>query len=502
MSVTYRTTSRYTKVCRCIVEINKYFLVGQYFSEIVDLLQNYQLSNIQTLLRYSTVCLLICVNASMLLIYLDKMIACDSKTPNRSMMLIKKESGGNRRNPYCHVYFVKIIVFLSCTCISRTAAFSPSTVSSRTLIHPKQSLYQYHSQQLTSFATTKTTVTTTQLFHSPDDDDDKSRKLEDVLSRLTSGFPLFVLGAAILGSVMPKSLLWVNRGNWLTYMLASVMVGTGLTLEPQDFTNVFQEQSWAIVPFGIACQFGIMPLAASLIGRTMLLPSSKDLFLGFVLVGCSPGGTASNLVSLIAGANVALSVMLTACSTILASFVTPLLVKQIVGSTVSVSGKALCIATAQVVLLPVLLGMLVNSKAPKLSQKVSKFTPFVSVLIVALICGGVVAQNATNSVGGNPLIISSIVLLHSIGFLFGYLLPKLVYGTEQTARTISIETGMQNSALAVVLARSIGAPPLAGLPGALSATTHSCLGSLLSAYWNIRDRKKGNNHSSETNVSV
>ena len=411
------------------------------------------------------------------------------KTKNKNIMVsIKKEAISNRRqNSYCHVSLVKIIVLLSC--FSWTGAFSPCVMSSRRLVHPKESLYQNHSP-LTSVKNTKTRVTTL-LYNTADDtENDNSSNLEDVLSRLTSGFPLFVLGAAILGSVMPKSLLWVNRGNWLTYMLASVMVGTGLTLEPQDFTSVFQEQSWAIVPFGIACQFGIMPLAASLIGRTMILPRSKDLFLGFVLVGCSPGGTASNLVSLIAGANVALSVMLTACSTILASFVTPLLVKQIVGNTVTVSGKALCIATAQVVLLPVILGMVVNSKAPKLSQKVSKFTPFLSVLIVALICGGVVAQNATNKLGGSPLLLSSIVLLHSVGFFMGYILPKLVYGTEQTARTISIETGMQNSALAVVLAKSIGASPLAGLPGALSATTHSCLGSLLSAYWNYRDKTK------------
>jgi len=253
-----------------------------------------------------------------------------------------------------------------------------------------------------------------------------------------------------------------------------------------------------------------MPLTAFAIGRTLLLHLDPvlgpALFLGLTLVGCSPGGTASNLVSLIAGADVALSVLLTACSTILASGVTPLLVKLLVGSAVEVSGMALCEATARVVLLPVTLGMMLNAKAPKLARTLSRFTPFASVVLVALICGGVVAQNAASvlSVGSTatssllPTIIASVLSLHSVGFLAGYCVPKLGLGyTEKTSRTISIETGMQNSALAVVLARSIGADPLASLPGALSATAHSCLGSLLAAYWRFVDSRSRDKETGE-----
>ncbi len=112
--------------------------------------------------------------------------------------------------------------------------------------------------------------------------------------------------------------------------------------------------------------------------------------------------------------------------------------------------------------------------------------------------GGVVAENAqllfsTTAAGGVgliPIIVSAVLGLHTVGFLAGYLVPRRVFKFgERTSRTISIETGMQNSALAVVLARSIGAPSITSLPGALSATAHSCLGSILAAYWRGVDKR-------------
>ena len=335
-------------------------------------------------------------------------------------------------------------------------------------------------------------------------EEDGDSKLDKTLTKLTSWFPFWVLSFALGGLFQPQLLQWVNQGQLITIMLASVMVGTGLTLTTDDFANILFGSNVVSVPLGVACQFLIMPFTASLLGRSLLLgaggvggsgaalsvKTAKALFLGLILVGCSPGGTASNLVSLIAQADVALSVILTACSTILASAVTPLLVKFLVGSTIAVSGKALMVATARVVLLPVLLGMIFQSKAPQISKQISRFTPFGSVLLIAFICGGVVAENSAllwSSKTVIPRLLGAVGLLHMVGFAMGYFVPRRLVGrSETTARTISIETGMQNSALAVVLARSMGADPLASLPGAISATTHSCLGSLLAAYWLMR----------------
>jgi bile acid:Na+ symporter, BASS family len=346
------------------------------------------------------------------------------------------------------------------------------------------------------------------LFSSPSDtnnNDDKTSKLDSLLSRLTSAFPLFVLGSALLAIARPQTLLWVNQGNYISVMLATVMTGTGLTLTPKDFEAVFDKKNIISVPLGVVCQFGIMPLAAGLVGHAMFLQhmatahqlplaARQALFLGLCLVGCSPGGTASNLVSLIAKADVALSVVLTACSTLLAVVATPALVKLLVGSNISVSGMALVQVTAKVVLAPVLLGMLLNKTAPKLSRGLSRFTPFMSVVLVSLICGGVVAQTVpllTSTAAGGAAVAKQVALavasVHTLGFAAGYIIPKFGFArSETTSRTISIEVGMQNSALAVVLARSLGAPPLASLPGALSATAHSCLGSMLAAYWRLK----------------
>ncbi|GKY94943.1 hypothetical protein MPSEU_000459200 [Mayamaea pseudoterrestris] len=330
--------------------------------------------------------------------------------------------------------------------------------------------------------------------------------LDALLSKLTSAFPLFVLGSAALALAQPSALQWVNRDNYIDAMLATVMVGTGLTLTRSDFYSVLSRDNVVSVPLGVVCQFVVMPLAALIVGRTLLLrhvnaATGQALYLGLLLVGCSPGGTASNLVSLIAKANVALSVVLTACSTLLAVVATPTLVKLLVGSSIVVSGATLMQTTARVVLVPVVIGMLLNQLAPRLSRYMARWTPFLSVILVSLICGGVVAETVPlllSGASGGAAVTKRVALavtsLHTLGFAAGYLVPKYVFGrSETTSRTISIEVGMQNSALAVVLARSLGAPPLASLPGALSATAHSCLGSMLAAYWRV----KGNSSEEE-----
>jgi BASS family bile acid:Na+ symporter len=347
----------------------------------------------------------------------------------------------------------------------------------------------------------------------------------DILSTLTSCFPLFVLSAALTGIKEPKLLSWVNQGATIPIMLGAVMTFMGMTLSTQDFTDVLSpskdsdrkatSSSLSAVPIGVLCQFLIMPLTAYGIGSALLLPSHTAAFLGLLLVGCSPGGTASNLVSLIAKADVALSVILTTASTVLASVLTPVLVKTLLGSTIAISGKVLCKATAQVILGPIILGMGIRKILPNLADKFGEIAPFAGVVLVSLLCGGVVAQNASIFLAGgvNSALVKKITMsvlgLHSIGFAIGYLFPRKIFGlSKKTSRTISIETGMQNSALAVVLARSVvsamDAPTtalmsLAMLPGAMSATAHSCLGSALAVYWRFRDARGS---SDDANIKV
>ncbi|CAM9166867.1 unnamed protein product [Chrysoparadoxa australica] len=211
---------------------------------------------------------------------------------------------------------------------------------------------------------------------------------------------------------------------------------------------------------------------------------------GVCLVGCCPGGTASNLVAHLAGANVALSVLMTAASTAAAAFTTPALTKLLVGTTVSVSGSALLASCARVVLAPVLAGLCINTFLPKASRCLAAYTPFLCVAFVSLICGCVVATSSAALLATGPRLLGAVLGLHSLGFGAGYGVTRILGQSEDTARTTSIEVGMQNSALAVVLAQQVFPDPITCLPGAVSATCHSLLGSLLAVTWRLKDRRR------------
>ncbi|GMH95334.1 hypothetical protein TrVE_jg9087 [Triparma verrucosa] len=263
------------------------------------------------------------------------------------------------------------------------------------------------------------------------------------------------------------------------------MIGMGMTLSADDFLEVLKKPK--VVGFGVACQFICMPLAALASSRIFKLPPA--LALGLILVGTCPGGTASNLVTLISNASVPLSVLMTSTSTILATILTPTLTKLLTTSSINVDGFQLFKSTASVVLLPITLGMVLNKYLPRLSKTISSYTPFTSVILVSLICGSVVASNSSILLTSGLPVILSVLTLHSLGFFLGYFFPSLQGYSKKTCRTISIETGMQNSALAVVLAGSLGVEG-AMVPGAVSATVHSCIGSALGGIWRWRDQRK------------
>ena len=306
-----------------------------------------------------------------------------------------------------------------------------------------------------------------------------------VADKLTTMFPFWVTSAALLGLLKPASLAWfAASNNAVTASLGAVMFATGLTVTVEDFTRVKGKPRAVLL--GLFCQWTFMPTLAYCTAKAFGL--SKAFFLGLALVGCSPGGTASNLVTYIAGADVALSVFLTTCSTCLAAFLTPLLTKVVCGQVVAVNALALAESTAKVVLAPVALGVYVNYNFPRFSAFLSKFAPLSSVAIVSLICGSVVASNHQIARACGPRLIGAVAVMHSLGFAIGYAFPRIFGQSKKTARTISIETGMQNSALAVVLATTL---PYTGckLPPAISATIHSCIGSAAAALWRLQDER-------------
>jgi len=207
---------------------------------------------------------------------------------------------------------------------------------------------------------------------------------------------------------------------------------------------------------------------------------------GVILVSCCPGGTASNVVTYLARANVALSVLMTMTSTFSAIVLTPLLTKWLAGTLVPVDAWGLFQSTVQVVLLPVVAGISLNRFAPRLVASVLPVAPLVSVVTIALICASIIGQSADAFRQSGLQLMTAVFVLHTAGFAIGYAFAKLLGYDALVRRTVSIEVGMQNSGLGAVLARRHFADPLTALPAAVSATFHSVIGSFLAGWWRLR----------------
>ena len=231
-----------------------------------------------------------------------------------------------------------------------------------------------------------------------------------------------------------------------------------------------------------------MPFLGWSIGHLMALP--RDIAVGLVLVACCPGGTASNVVAFLARANVALSVSMTAISTMLAVVLTPVLTKYYVGERVSVDALGLLQSILIIVILPVAAGVAINHFFGKAARRIAAVSPFVSVVFIILIVGYILAQNRDSILEHWRVLVAAVLMLHIGGFGLGYALARLMKFDEQSSRTVSIEVGMQNSGLGTALAtKHFAALPLAAVPCAVSAVTHCILGSIAAGVWRVMKAK-------------
>lgn len=307
-----------------------------------------------------------------------------------------------------------------------------------------------------------------------------------MLHKLALLFPLWMILSGAIALYWPQWLMAMNQGPLMVLLLAFIMLCMGLTLTFEDFCRIARKPSE--VAIGFVAQYSIMPLTAWGVAYALNLP--PYFALGLILVGCCPGGTASNLVTYIAGADVALSVVMTICSTLAAVVFTPLLTQLLAGALVPVDAWLLFKQTLQVVILPVILGVLLNRWMPRLVVRVMPVAPLLSVMGVCFICAVVFAANAEAILSHGFQLILATVLLHGIGFLFGYCFARIRGCQRQSARTISIEVGMQNSGLAIVLAKqAFPLLPLTPVVGAVSAVVHSLFGSLLAVLWRARSSR-------------
>ena len=294
---------------------------------------------------------------------------------------------------------------------------------------------------------------------------------------------MLVLATALLALTFPSVLQQVPT-KVINYLLGVVMFGMGLTLNLKDFRIVFSRPKDVIV--GCLAQFTIMPLLAW--GLTRAFQLDESLALGVILVGCCPGGTASNVITYLAKGDLALSVGMTGVSTLLAPLLTPLLTWGLAGKSVDVNVPGMLLSILWVVILPIVVGLIVKGLWPKFTEKTTDYLPAFSSVAIALIVAFIIAANASKLLAGG-LVIVLVVMLHNVCRLgLGYLIGRVLGLAEPKKRAISIEVGMQNSGLASSLATlHFAAYPMATIPGAIFSVWHNISGAMVS--WLFRFTK-------------
>ena len=286
------------------------------------------------------------------------------------------------------------------------------------------------------------------------------------------GVLVLLVGAVAL--FLPESFIWIETKT-INPMLGVIMFGMGLTLSPKDFKIVLSRPKDILI--GCLAQFTIMPLLAWLLTLAFSLP--KELALGVILVGCCPGGTASNVITYLAKGDLALSVGMTACSTLLAPIVTPLLVWLMAGTMVNVDTLGMLLSIVYVVIAPIIVGLLCQHFLPKLTKAVTPYLPAFSSLAIAITVGIVVSHNADRLMLGGLIVILVVILHNLLGLSLGFAIGRLLRLEKPKCVALSIEVGMQNSGLASSLANMhFAAYPLATIPGAVFSVWHNISGAL------------------------
>ncbi|AZV51274.1 MULTISPECIES: bile acid:sodium symporter family transporter [Bacillus] len=301
-------------------------------------------------------------------------------------------------------------------------------------------------------------------------------------------FGIWVIVFAVLGFSFPSLFSWIS--SYITIFLGIIMFGMGLTLQTDDFKELIRKPLYVII--GVIAQYTIMPLVAFGLAYGLHLPS--EIAVGVILVGCCPGGTASNVMTFLAKGNTALSVAVTTISTLLAPVLTPVLIMLFAKEWLPVSPGSLFISILQAVLIPIIAGLVVKIFFKKQVAKAVHALPLVSVIGIVAIVSAVVSGNRENLLQSGLLIFSVVILHNGFGYLLGFLCAKLLKMDYASQKAIAIEVGMQNSGLGAALATAHFSP-LSAVPSAIFSVWHNLSGSLLATYWS----KKGKNPKEDSN---
>ena len=303
------------------------------------------------------------------------------------------------------------------------------------------------------------------------------KKICDFIARWMG---LLVLAIAAISVLLPLSFSWIDTW-FINPMLGVIMFGMGLTLSPHDFRIVLSRPKDILI--GCLAQFTVMPLLAWALTVVFSLP--KELALGVILVGCCPGGTASNVITYLAKGDLALSVGMTATSTLLAPILTPFLVWLMAGTMVDVDTFGMLQSIVYVVIAPIIAGLLCQRFMPKMTKAITPYLPAFSSVVIALVVGIIVSHNADRLLMGGLVVILVVVLHNLLGLSVGFLIGRMLRLPKPKCVALSVEVGMQNSGLASSLAvLHFATFPLATIPGAVFSVWHNISGALAAKLYN------------------
>ena len=264
------------------------------------------------------------------------------------------------------------------------------------------------------------------------------------------------------------------------------MLGMGMTMQLEDFKAIAQTPK--AVCIGVIAQFVVMPLLAYVLCLIFQLPA--ELAVGVILVGCCPGGTASNVITYMAKGNTALSVACTAVSTLLAPILTPFIFYLLASQWIEINTWSMLSSILQVVLLPIVVGLILRRLLKQRIQQYITVMPLISVLAIVLIVAAIIGGSKAQLLHSGLLIFLVVALHNGLGYLLGFGCSRLFHLNYADSKAVAIEVGMQNSGLGVALAAvHFATAPLTALPSAIFSLWHNISGPILATYWASRQHE-------------
>ncbi|MDX7940830.1 bile acid:sodium symporter family protein [Acinetobacter baumannii] len=298
-------------------------------------------------------------------------------------------------------------------------------------------------------------------------------------------FALWVIIFAALALWQPEFFVWLKA--YIPWILGIIMLGMGMTMTVDDFKGVLQSPKAVLI--GVVAQFVVMPGLAFILCKLFNLPT--EIAVGVILVGCCPGGTASNVITYMAKGNVALSVACTSVSTLLAPVLTPAIFYLLASQWLKIDAASMFISILQVVLLPIVIGLILRTWLKRQVESYIQVMPLVSVIAIVAIVAAIIGGSKAAILQSGLLILAVVILHNGLGYLLGFTAARFFKLPYADSKAIAVEVGMQNSGLGVALAAvHFAASPITAVPSAIFSLWHNISGPALATYWASKHKQE------------